>query len=74
MEWYRAVAAGIESVLASDGSCFLNIEAHADEGQRNLYAFHSRWPTGASGRGGSWMSSAGAKPTRPPRRLGQSRL
>ena len=37
VEWYRAVAAGIESVLASDGSYFLNIKAHADEGQRNLY-------------------------------------
>jgi DNA modification methylase len=37
VEWYRAVAAGVESVLASDGSYFLNIKAHADEGERNLY-------------------------------------
>ena len=37
VEWYRAVAAGIESVLAPDGSYFLNIKAHADEGERNLY-------------------------------------
>ena len=37
MEWFRAVAAGVESVLAPDGSYFLNIKAHADEGERNLY-------------------------------------
>ncbi|MCC6366833.1 MAG: ParB N-terminal domain-containing protein [Bryobacterales bacterium] len=35
--WYAAVAAGVESVLAPDGSYFLNIKAHADEGERNLY-------------------------------------
>jgi site-specific DNA-methyltransferase (adenine-specific)/site-specific DNA-methyltransferase (cytosine-N4-specific) len=37
VEWFRAVAAGIETVLASDGSYLLNIKAHADEGERNLY-------------------------------------
>jgi len=37
VEWFRAVAAGIESVLAPDGSYFLNIKAHADAGERNLY-------------------------------------
>jgi DNA modification methylase len=37
VEWFRAVAAGIESVLAPDGSYLLNIKAHADEGERNLY-------------------------------------
>jgi len=37
VDWFRAVAAGIESVLAPDGSYFLNIKAHADEGERNLY-------------------------------------
>ena len=37
VEWYRDVAAGIESVLAPDGSYFLNIKEHADEGERNLY-------------------------------------
>ncbi len=31
VEWYRSVAAGIESVLAPDGSYFLNIKAHAEE-------------------------------------------
>ena len=31
------MAAGIEAVLAPDGSYFLNIKAHADEGERNLY-------------------------------------
>ena len=35
--WYQAVAAGIESILAPDGSYFLNIKAHADDGERNLY-------------------------------------
>jgi DNA modification methylase len=35
--WYRAVAAGIESVLAHDGSYFLNIKEHAEDGQRSLY-------------------------------------
>ncbi len=37
VEWFRAVAAGVESVLAPDGSYFLNIKAHADDGERNLY-------------------------------------
>ena len=36
-EWFQAVAAGIESILAPDGSYFLNIKAHADAGERNLY-------------------------------------
>jgi hypothetical protein len=37
VEWFRAVAAGVEAVLAPDASYFLNIKAHADEGERNLY-------------------------------------
>src|ERR1039458_1202598 len=37
VEWCREVAGGVESVLAPDGSYFLNIKAHADEGERNLY-------------------------------------
>ena len=37
VEWFRAVAAGVESVLAPNGSFFLNIKAHADDGERNLY-------------------------------------
>jgi len=37
VEWFRAVAAGIESVLAPDGSYFLNIKEHAEEGERHLY-------------------------------------
>jgi DNA modification methylase len=37
VEWFRAVAAGVESVLAPDASYFLNIKAHADEGERSLY-------------------------------------
>jgi DNA modification methylase len=35
--WYKDVAANIQSVLADDGSYFLNIKEHADEGERNLY-------------------------------------
>jgi len=35
--WYGAVAAGIESVLAPDGSYFLNVKEHADDGERSLY-------------------------------------
>jgi len=37
VDWFRAVAAGVEAVLAPDGSYFLNIKAHADEGERSLY-------------------------------------
>ncbi len=35
--WFKDVAAAIESVLASDGSYFLNIKAHAEEGERHTY-------------------------------------
>jgi DNA modification methylase len=35
--WYADVAAGVAVVLADDGSYFLNIKEHADEGERNLY-------------------------------------
>jgi DNA modification methylase len=35
--WFRDVAAAIESVLAADGSYFLNIKAHAEEGERHTY-------------------------------------
>jgi DNA modification methylase len=37
VEWFRAVAAGIESILAADGSYFLNIKEHAVDGERCLY-------------------------------------
>ena len=36
-EWYEAVAANIATVLAPDGSYFLNIKEHADQGERSLY-------------------------------------
>ena len=36
-EWFRPVAANIASVLASDGSYFLNIKPHAEDGERSLY-------------------------------------
>lgn len=35
--WFSDVAAAIESVLTPDGSYFLNIKAHADEGERHTY-------------------------------------
>ena len=35
--WFEAVAANIRSVLAADGSYFLNIKEHADDGERSLY-------------------------------------
>ena len=37
VEWFLDVAANIAAVLADDGSYFLNIKAHADDGERNLY-------------------------------------
>ncbi|MBZ5726846.1 MAG: ParB N-terminal domain-containing protein [Acidobacteriia bacterium] len=36
-DWYRDVAANIQSILAPDGSYFLNIKEHADDGERDLY-------------------------------------
>jgi DNA modification methylase len=36
-EWFRPVASNIASVLASDGSYFLNIKEHAEDGERSLY-------------------------------------
>ncbi len=35
--WYADVAASIAAVLAEDGSYFLNIKEHAEDGERNLY-------------------------------------
>ena len=36
-DWFRDVAANIESVLAPDGSYFLNLKEHAEDGERSLY-------------------------------------
>lgn len=36
-ESFRPVASNIQAALAADGSYFLNIKAHADEGERSLY-------------------------------------
>jgi DNA modification methylase len=36
-DWFRPVAANIASVLAPDGSYFLNIKEHAEDGERSLY-------------------------------------
>ena len=35
--WYTDVEANAAAILASDGSYFLNIKEHADEGERSLY-------------------------------------
>jgi DNA modification methylase len=35
--WFRDVAANIQALLAADGSYFLNIKEHAEDGQRSLY-------------------------------------
>ena len=35
--WFRVVADNIAAVLAPDGSYFLNIKEHADDGERSLY-------------------------------------
>jgi len=37
LQWYQAVAANLASVLAADGSYFLNIKEHCEDGQRHLY-------------------------------------
>lgn len=37
VEWYRDIQSVIADILAPDGSYFLNIKEHADEGQRSLY-------------------------------------
>jgi DNA modification methylase len=36
-DWYRDVAANIMANLADDGSYFMNIKEHAEDGQRHLY-------------------------------------
>ena len=35
--WFRTAAENIAAVLAPNGSYFLNIKPHADDGERNLY-------------------------------------
>jgi site-specific DNA-methyltransferase (adenine-specific) len=37
VSWYKDVASVLWDVLADDGSYFLNIKEHADQGERNLY-------------------------------------
>ena len=36
-DWFRDVAANIQAILALDGSYFLNIKPHAEDGERSLY-------------------------------------
>jgi hypothetical protein len=33
-EWYRDVATNIQAILAANGSYFLNIKEHAEDGER----------------------------------------
>ena len=35
--WFKAVQAGVASHIASDGSWFVNIKEHCEDGQRSLY-------------------------------------
>jgi len=37
LDWYRDAAANIQAVLMEDGSYFLNLKEHAEDGQRHLY-------------------------------------
>ena len=37
VDWFDAVQAGVRSALADDGSWFVNIKEHCDDGQRSLY-------------------------------------
>jgi site-specific DNA-methyltransferase (adenine-specific) len=37
VDWFRDVAVNVMAVLADDGSYFLNIKEHCDDGQRSLY-------------------------------------
>lgn len=36
-EWFRDVQANVRAVLADDGSWFVNIKEHCEDGQRHLY-------------------------------------
>jgi DNA modification methylase len=36
-DWFENVQANVRAVLADDGSWFVNIKAHTEEGQRHLY-------------------------------------
>jgi DNA modification methylase len=36
-DWFRDVATNIMAILSADGSYFLNIKEHCDDGQRSLY-------------------------------------
>ena len=59
--WFRDVARNVATVLAPDGSYFLNIKEHAEDGERSLYVKDWSSPTSGSGAGGLWMSCAGAR-------------
>jgi DNA modification methylase len=37
VEWYRTVAENVGKILAPDGSYFLNVKPHAEDGERHLY-------------------------------------
>jgi DNA modification methylase len=37
VEWFKPIAANVKSHLAADGSWFVNIKEHCEDGQRSLY-------------------------------------
>jgi len=39
VEWWDAVQENVRGVLAEDGSFFVNIKPHCEDGQRSLYVF-----------------------------------
>lgn len=39
VEWYAAISENVKTHLASDGSYFINIRAHAEDGERVLYVY-----------------------------------
>jgi hypothetical protein len=57
--WFRTVADNIAAILARDGSYFLNIKEHSEEGERSLYVRISLSRTNGRGAGASLTSSAG---------------
>jgi len=40
-EWFAGVAANVQRYLADDGSFFVNIKEHVEDGERSLYVFET---------------------------------
>jgi len=60
-DWFGTWRRNVAAILADDGSYFLNIKEHADNGERDLYvkdlviAHRRQWGCG------SWTNSAGGR-------------